>query len=265
MTTTNNPTTGKSLYDVALASAIKAARDDDSAAFTGVTSVSLLMVARVIQKIDDDKAAQLVETAEKECRKVFTVLIKKMAARGTMVWRHSQPKIDALMALKGKDRENAVSMYIDGGKTADPRYGKPEGAKLAEGLAKLRTWSWRLVEHVAANHAAIVRDIIAKRDAGASGDALQEVFTEFVRNTYGKSFAALSDSLKPVAAKAKDETPAWEKIAKRAADLPELELARLIAHLEGLRLERASIAEDLEQAGAPTSELIPATPEAVAA
>jgi hypothetical protein len=102
------------------------------------------------------------------------------------VWRDSDHLVSGFMAIKDrKERETAVSDYIDGGKHAKTQFAKPEGARLVEGLAKLRTWSFRLMADVCANHADIIRDIVAKKAAGATGEALQQAFTRFVKGQYG--------------------------------------------------------------------------------
>jgi hypothetical protein len=67
------------------------------------------------------------------------MFLKRYAARGNVVWRDTQHMVDGFMALKGKDREKAISDYIDGGKNAGD-FAKPEKARLGDGLAKLRTY-----------------------------------------------------------------------------------------------------------------------------
>lgn len=236
-----NTTPAKSLGEIALASAIKAVANDDSAAFTATVALGLVMANRQVERAETDA-----EITEKANKATFRMFLKRYAMRGHMVWRETQHMVDGFMALKGKDREKAVADYVDGGKTAG-QFKKPEKARLTDGLAKLRTWSFRLMKDVCVNHAGVIRDILAKKQAGASGDALAEVFRQFVKAEYGESFAALTEALasdKP----AKDKANPVDALFKRAGDLTDSELTLLVAKLEGLRLERASVAADVAEA-----------------
>lgn len=235
-----NTTPAKSLGEIALASALKAVQNDDSAAFTATVALGLLMANRQVERAESDK-----DITEKANKATFRMFLKRYAARGHMVWRDSQHMVDGIMALKGKDREKAVSDHIDGGKNAGP-FKKPDNARLVDGLARLRTWSFRLMSHVCTNHADVIRDILVKKQAGASSDALADCFKQFVKREYGSTFAAMTDSLR--VDKPKKETDVLESLFKRASDLPENDLAVLIARLEGLRLERANTANEVAQA-----------------
>jgi hypothetical protein len=256
--TTATETKAKTLGEIALSAAIKAVKDDDSAAFTATVALGLVMANRQVERAETDK-----EITEKANKATFRHFLKKYAIKGNIVWRESDWLVQGFMVLKGKDREKAVSDYIDGGKTAGD-FAKPDKARLVDGLAKLRTWSFRLMSDVCTNHADQIRDIIALKASGADGQAQADHFRDFVKRTYGDSFAKLTQRLsKPTTEKeAKDPI---EAIVKRAGEMTDSELTLLIAKLEGLRLERASIAAEVddafgesEAATAPT--LIPAEP-----
>ncbi|UPT95423.1 hypothetical protein J4G48_0040425 [Bradyrhizobium barranii subsp. apii] len=263
MTQASNTTPAKSLGEIALASAIKAVANDDSAAFTATVALGLVMANRQVERAETDK-----DITEKANKATFRVFLKRYAMKGHVVWRDSQHLVDGIATLKGKDREKAVGDYVDGGKSAG-KFAKPEKARLVDGLAKLRTWSFRLMSDVCVNHAGVIRDIVAKKAAGASGDALAEVFREFVRKEYGTSFAALTERLaKPASEKEKPDVV--EALFKRASDLTDTELALLVAKLEGMRLERLSVVAEVSEAfggdvESETADDLPDTAEALAA
>lgn len=254
MTTAQNTTPAKSLGTIALEAAAKAVKNDDSAAFTATVALGLVMANRQVEMAETDK-----EITDKENKRAFRAFLKFYAAKGGMVWRDTEHLVSGFMAIKDrKEREAAASEYIDGGKHAKTQFVKPEGARLVEGLAKLRTWSFRLMADVCANHADAIRDILAKKAAGASGDALAASFTQFVKATYGDSFAKLTGRL----AKAKDdkEKPdVLDSLMKRIESLTDSELALLMGRINELNGKRAksdeSIGEMLfgeEPAEAPT-------------
>jgi len=235
-----NTTTAKTLGEIALSAAIKAVKDDDSAAFTATVALGLVMANRQVERAETDK-----DITEKANKATFRHFLKKYAVKGNIVWRDSDHILNRAMAQKGKDREKAISDYVDGGKTANPDYAKPDKARLVDGLAKLRTWSFRLMSDVCTNHAHIIRDIIALKAAGADGNAQAEAFRGFVRNQYGDSFAKLTQKLaKPSSEKEKADP--IDAIVKKAGDMTDAELTLLIARLEGLRLERATTAEEVD-------------------
>lgn len=238
---TTNTTPAKSLGEIALSAAIKAVKEDDSAAFTATVALGLVMANRQVERAETDK-----DITEKANKATFRMFLKRYAIKGNIVWRDSEHLVNGFMALKGKDREKAVSDYVDGGKTAG-QYAKPDKARLVDGLARLRTWSFRLMSDVCTNHADVIRDILVKKAAGATGEALADVFREFVKKQYGDSFAKLTARLsKPATEKEKPDV--IESIVKKAADMTETELALLVAKLQGLMLERASTAADVAEA-----------------
>jgi hypothetical protein len=250
-----NTTPAKGLGEIALSAALKAVQNDDSAAFTATVALGLVMANRQVERAESDT-----DITDKANKATFRMFLKRYAARGHVVWRDTQHMVDGFMALRGKDREKAISDYIDGGKSAG-QFKKPEKARLGDGLAKLRTWSFRLMSDVCKNHADIIRDILVKKQAGASGEALAEVFRQFVKNEYGASFAALTESL--ATDKPKKAVDVMESLFKRAAELPETDLTLLIARLEGLRLERAATASEVDAAFGETE--MDETPESIAA
>lgn len=239
MTTTNSPAKPLGVY--ALEQAIKAVRNDDSAAFTATVTLSLVMANRQVERAESDK-----DITEKANKSTFRHFLKSYAIKGLPVWRDTDHMVQGFMALKGKDREKAVSEYVDGGKHATTDYKKPEGARLVEGLAKLRTWSFRLMSDVCTNHADVIRDLLVKKTAGASGEALAGHFIEFVKATYGNSFAKLTDRLAPAKTE-KEKADPIDAIVKKAGDLTDLELQTLIAKIQGLWIERQATAADVAE------------------
>jgi hypothetical protein len=260
--TTATATTAKTLGEIALSAAIKAVKEDDSAAFTATVALGLVMANRQVERAETDK-----EITEKANKATFRHFLKKYAVKGNTVWRDSDDILGRCMAQKGKDREKAISDYVDGGKTANADFAKPDKARLVDGLAKLRTWSFRLMSDVCTNHAGAIRDILALKASGADGQAQAEHFREFVKATYGDSFAKLTQRLSKPATE-KEKADVVDGMVKKAMDLTDAELTLLIAKLEGVRLERASVAADVDEAfGETTAEaatLIPAELEEMA-
>ncbi len=246
--------TGRTLGQIAIAEAIKAVRNDDSAAFAATVALGLIMVDRQITRAESDK-----DITAKANKATFRAFLKEYANKGGLVWRDTQHAVDAFMAKGGKERRAAASDYIDK---------KAKGSRLVDGLAKLKTWSFRLMEDVCVNHASVIRDMIQTKASGAGGDALAEKFREFVKAEYGTSFAALTESLAKEP-KAKEAVSVIDSIMKRAADMTDSDLALLVAKVQWLYHERqtvaAEVAETFASPGDASPELIPAAPEAVAA
>ncbi|MEY9575844.1 hypothetical protein ABIE88_003420 [Bradyrhizobium diazoefficiens] len=234
MTTAQNTTPAKSLGTIALEAAAKAVRNDDSAAFTATVALGLVMANRQVERAETDK-----DITEKENKRAFRAFLKFYAAKGGVVWRDSDHLVSGFMAIKDrKERESAASEYVDGGKNCKTQFAKPEGARLVEGLAKLRTWSFRLMADVCTNHADAIRDILAKKAAGASGQALADSFTEFVKREYGASFAKLTGRL----AKAKDdkEKPdVLDSLMKRIEALTDTDFVLLMSRINDMTGARA--------------------------
>ncbi len=249
---TATPNTGKTLSQIATNAAIVAVRADDKAAYNATVAIAMVMANRQIERAETNE-----DITEKANKATFRMFMKVLANRGIMVWRDSQHSIDAIMALNGKAREKAASEYIDK---------KAKGARYVDGLARLRTWSFRLMKDVCVNHADVLRDMLVTKTAGAGGDALADKFREFVANTYGDSFAKLTDSLatdKP----AKEAANPVDAIVKKAADMGDSDLALVIARLQGLWAERQQTAAELNEAMPPAETEAPAeqTQEAAAA
>jgi hypothetical protein len=227
----SNTVPNKSLGEIAIAEAIKAVKDDDSAAFTATVALGLVMAARQVERAEGSE-----DITDKANKATFRAFLKRYANRGGVVWRDSDDILNQALAKRGKERESAVSDYIDK---------KEKGARLVEGLAKLKTWSFRLMKDVCVNHADIIRDLLAKKTAGAGGDALAEAFKAFVRETYGASFAKLCSALTEPA-KAPKEKDEIEAIFVRAEKLADTDLIKLIARLQGLMHEKASTAAQVD-------------------
>ncbi|MGJ4945119.1 hypothetical protein ACQR1W_31475 [Bradyrhizobium sp. HKCCYLS1011] len=238
--TTANATPARSLGQIVLDAAVKAVKADDAAAFTGTVSLALVMANKQVELAETDKGID-----DKENKKVFRGFLKYFASKGNPVWRDTDHLVSGFMAIRDKkQREAAVSEYIDGGKSVKTQFAKPEDAKLNEGLQKLRTWSFRLMTDVCTNHADVIRDMLAKQKAGASGEALVQNFTDFVKRTYGASFAKMTAALsvdKPV-----KQVDAIESICKRADGMTDGELSVLIRRLNEIVAKRAATDESIE-------------------
>ncbi|WP_315729846.1 hypothetical protein [Bradyrhizobium sp. SZCCHNRI2010] len=249
-----NTTPARTLGQIALDAAVKAVKADDSAAFTATVALSLVMANRQVERAEADK-----DITDKENKRTFRAFLKYFASKGNMVWRDTDHLVSGIMSIKDKKaRESAVSEYVDGGKHVTTQFAKPEGARLTEGLAKLRTWSFRLMADVCANHADAIRDIMAKKAAGASGEALQQAFTAFVKRTYGDSFAKLTARLS--VDKPRKEVDAIDSICKRAENMTDSELAILMRRLAEITAKRAQADETIESVFGET----PATAETMA-
>ncbi|MDP2324261.1 MAG: hypothetical protein Q8N51_09565, partial [Gammaproteobacteria bacterium] len=186
-----------------------------------------------------------------------------------VVWRGTESILDLILTKRGKEREAAVAVYIDGAKKGDSNpCAKPDGAKLNEGLSKLRTWSFRLMTDICTNESQVLRNIRDMRDSGVTAELQMAKFREFVACRYGDTFAALSHCL----TKAKESKPgidAIDGILKKAGEMNDTELQLLVSKLQALYSERvASLAEMQEMLAPETApaETAPAAElEAVAA
>lgn len=241
--------------------AISGMRKSATGNYAGIVSVAMLLANRQIERAETDK-----DINAKKNKGAFTALLKAFAYRGETIWTGTDHLMPIIMAKRGKDREKLVADYIDGGKHCVSDVKKPNGATYVEHIKLIRTWSFRLMDDVCTNHASIIRDLLVKKAAGVSSEALVEIFADFVKETYGDTLAKLTAKLAPVKTESAEKDPV-ETLLKRAIDLPDAQLQLLVAKLQGLLMERASTAtEMMELVNGPADQLAePATPEAVAA
>lgn len=228
--TISNTIPAKSLADVAVQAAINAVATNDRSTWRAVCSLSLLMVNRQIEEIDNDRKID-----DAKNKSAFRAFLKVYASRGNVVWRGTEHLVTAVMARKGPERIEAVNRYIDGqpkGKASHP-CDKPEGAKYAEHIARLRTWAFRLMEDVCTNFQDEVRQIRTLRDSGATPDVQVEYFKNFVAQMYGETFAKLAHSLAKDKAK-RESTDVIKAIVAKASKLPDADLQELIKQLQGV-------------------------------
>jgi hypothetical protein len=259
-TETNTAPVVVDMGTIALRDAVKAVANDDRATYNAVVSLALVMASRQVNRLEAGD-----DVTDKANKATFRAFLKEYAYRGHMAWRDTDHLVAQIAAKPaGKVRRAAASDYIDGGKHAGPT-AKPEGARLVDGLARLRTYSFRLMKHVLANHADIVVEIRDLKASGADAEAQVGRFRRFVAETYGESFAALSGKLRSDAP-VREKSDAIESIVKRAGDMTDSELQVLVSRLQALFAERmAAAAEVAETFGGEADEAEAETEESIAA
>jgi hypothetical protein len=236
------------LGSLAMQEAIRAAKGHDESTYMATVALSLIMANSQVDAIVAEK-----EIDHAKNKATFRAFCKEYAFRGNMVWRDTQHLVDAILATPTKDnkRRAAASDYIDK---------KPEGSRLVDGLARLRTWSFRLMKDVVTNHANVIRDIRALRDAGADAVAQRDRFRVFVATTYGANFSELSTALASDTPRKKVD--AIESILKRAKEMTDSDLQSLVAQLQQLWSERLATASEISEEFGESTESTETAPEA---
>ena len=231
------------LGSLALTDAVAAAKGADESTLKATISLALVMANGQNEAVEADK-----EIDDAKNKAYFRQFLKHYAFRGHMVWRDSDAIIAEISAMgAGSDkRRKAASDYIDGGKQAEGRFRKPDGARLVDGLARLRTWSFRLMKDVCTNHAGALRDILALKASGADAQALRDRFARFVKETYGDTWSAFTASLADD--KPKKEIDPIDSIVKKAKEMTDTDLARLVKELNQLHAERLNQSAEMDEA-----------------
>lgn len=220
------------LATLAMSAAIKAVKNEDSAVYDAIVSVALVLAN---QQIDRVEAGDDID--ENKGKATWRAFLKQYAYRGGLVWRGTEHMVDAIVAAKGDKRTAAASDYIDK---------KDKGARLVDGLARIRTYSFKLMADVLVNHAGIIRDIAGLRASGADATAQMNRFRTYIAAHYGETGAALTGAL-ATPAKKSDIDPIDSMIAK-AEKMTETDLRALVSRINALWLERQAAASEVAEA-----------------
>jgi hypothetical protein len=221
-----------SLGAYAMNEAIKAAKNDDSAFFKAVCAVSLVIANGQIELIDSDNGID-----ESKIKATWRAFLYNYAAQGGMVWRDTQHKIDAIRAKKPAERVPAARLYVDK---------KEKQERLTDSLARIRTFSVKVMEWTLKNHADEIRNIRALRGE-IDAKTLAESFETFVKAYIGATGAALQ-SFFAQPAKAKDETTESQKILAKAKDMTLSDLSDLAKAIDKLLSDRRAVELDIANA-----------------
>jgi hypothetical protein len=252
-TTANNP---KTLGQVALASAVKSVSGVDSACYDATVALGLVLAAKQLERIETGESLDS-ETSVKANKATFRAFLKEFAFKGYPVWRDTAHIVDGFAAMKPDTRRKAAAEYVDK---------KAKGSRLIDGLARLKTQSFRLMSDVVTNHADVLRNLKALKEAGADATGQIAAFESFVMETYGSTYAALESALSP-SPKAQKEVNPIDSILKRAGDMTMTDLAVLAERIAALYAERVATETAVQEAFAEedSATVEEATPELIAA
>jgi len=84
--------------------------------------------------------------------------------------------------MKPDTRRKATAEYVDK---------KAKGARLIDGLARLKTQSFRLMADVVTNHADVLLNLRALKDAGADANGQIENFQGFYRHNLRRNLCGV--------------------------------------------------------------------------
>lgn len=256
--TNATPKTPATLGALAMRDAVKAVSNADDSVYSATISLALVMANGQLESIDSGKGVD-----ESKNKAYFRAFLKQFAFRGHEVWRGTEHIAALIAATPTRDdkRRKAASDYVDGGKNADSRFAKPKEARLVDGLARLRTWSFRLMEDVCTNHADWLHDLKALQATGeVDAEGLRDHFRAHVVSHYGATWSGFTSYFaKPAAPK----VDALDSILKRAKEMTDSDLAELCRRLNALHAERIAGAAEVESefGEAPEAPEAPAVPE----
>ncbi len=263
MTTATATNAPKTLGTIALASAVKAVSGVDSACYTATVALGLVLASKQLERLELGESLES-EKSIAANKGTFRAFLKEFAFKGNPVWRDSAHIVDGFAAMKPDVRRTAASVYVDK---------KAKGSRLIDGLARIKTQSFRLMADVITNHSDQIRNLAALKEAGADAAGQVAAFQSFVTATYGATYADLESYLSPEK-KSKDAVNPIDAILKKAGDMTLTDLAILAGRIAALHTERvateadvtaAFAAEDAETIAAETPVLIPADVESIAA
>jgi hypothetical protein len=252
-TNANNP---KTLGQIALAHAVKSVSGVDSACYEATVALGLVLASKQLERIETGETLDS-ENSIKANKATFRAFLKEFAFKGNPVWRDTAHIVDAFAAQKPDTRRKSAAEYIDK---------KAKGSRLIDGLARLKTQSFRLMADVITNHHATLVNLRAMKEAGADSVAQMDAFGEFVAETYGATYAALESALAPTP-KVKESVNPIDAMVKKAGDMTLSDLAILAERINALHAERIAIEASVQEAfGDEDSAAIEdATPELIAA
>ena len=204
--------------DYSLSIAVKETAKCDQSVFTAIVAISCLLVAQQAARVESGEGLD-----ENKLAAGFRGFLKRYAVMGNVVWRDTEQEIVKMRAAKPEKRPGMASDYIDK---------KAKGSRLVDGLARMRTYTFRLVKDTLVNHAGIVRELVDLKTAGAENDAIAERWTRHVQETYGATYAALSSALR-------DDKPPVEAddikiIMRKAEKMTTTDLDRLYGMIKAL-------------------------------
>jgi predicted nucleotidyltransferase len=252
-TTANNP---KTLGALALSAAVKAVGNVDSACYDAAVALGLVLASKQLERMETGETLDS-ESSIKANKATFRAFLKEFSYKGNPVWRDSQHTVDGFAAMKPDTRRKAAAEYIDK---------KPKGSRLIDGLARLKTQSFRLMEHAITNHHATLVNLRAMKEAGADSAAQMESFKAFVAEEYGSTYAALESALSPDK-KQKEKKSDVDSIVEKAEGMTLTDLAVVAERIAALYAKRvADETEVREQFSEEDSEtLADETPELISA
>jgi hypothetical protein len=236
---TNETKTPKvvTIAQLAMKDAIAAVKGHDSAIYAATTSLALVMVSAQIDRPEDDETK-----LNTRLKGMFRGFLKAYAAKGNMVWRDTSDIVSLITAHSGDKRDKLVNAYIDGGKECDKRAAKPEKARLVDGLARLQTYSVRLMKDICMNEAALIRELRELRAAGADAEGLRSAFKSYVAGVYGETWNDLAKVLKTD--KPTKKTEAIDAIIAKAEKMNLSDLQSLARQIQELYSKRAADESD---------------------
>jgi hypothetical protein len=230
----NNP---KTLGQVALNNAVRSVSGVDSACYDATVALGLVLASKQLERFETGEPLDS-EASVKANKATFRAFLKEFAFKGYPVWRDTQHIVDGFAAMKPDTRRKAAAEYIDK---------KAKGSRLIDGLARLKTQSSRLMADVVTNHADVLRNLKALKEAGADANGQIAAFETFVMENYGCSYAALESALSPTP-KAKPEANPIDAILKKAGDMTMTDLAVLAERIAALYAERVATETAVQEA-----------------
>jgi hypothetical protein len=251
-TNANNP---KTLGQIALAQAVKSVGNVDSACYDATVALGLVLASKQLERLETGESLDS-ETSVKANKATFRAFLKEFAFKGYPVWRDTQHIVDGFAAMKPDTRRKTAAEYIDK---------KAKGLRLIDGLARLKTQSFRLMADVVTNHADVLRNLKALKEAGADSTGQIENFQAFVTATYGATYAALESALS-ADKKQKESVNPIDAILKRAGDMTLTDLAVLAERINALHSERIATEAEIQEAfgDEDSAAIADATPELIA-
>ncbi|MEH2517440.1 hypothetical protein V1279_003013 [Bradyrhizobium sp. AZCC 1610] len=249
----NNP---KTLGQIALSNAVRSVSGVDSACYDATVALGLVLAAKQLERMETGETLES-ETSIKANKATFRAFLKEFAFKGNPVWRDTQHLVAGFAAMKPETRRKAAAEYVDK---------KAKGSRLIDGLARLKTQSFRLMADVVTNHADMLRNLKALKEAGADAQGQMAHFAEFVATSYGSTYAELESALSPTP-KAKPETNPIDAIVKKAGDMTMTDLAILAERIQALYVERVATEAAVTEAfaDADAEAIAEATPELIQA
>jgi hypothetical protein len=250
----------QSLEALALDNAVKAIGESESSIYKASIALAVLMAERQADTAGKDEAFDM-----KRNKDYFAGMLYKVANSGVMVWRHTSNELTVIAAApRGEKRIAAAREYVlRKGRFDDKRNetvnadGTPFKPRLTDGLARLKTVSFKLMEQIHANHAGLIREVMQMRLDGIGAEAIIAHANRYIATHFGGSFAELTDTLRPAAKPGKSQEEKITALIERAKEMPIEVMADLVARLQtalSIRLDDMDSGEDAGETVAETLE-----------